>query len=136
MEEMQNRRLIAAGTHFEKIFGYSRAVRVGPLVTVAGCTASAPTGPVGGADIAAQSAECLQRIKGALEDAGASLQDVVRTRFYVTDITELEAIGRVHLDFFSEILPASTIVEVSALAHPSLLVEVEADAYVETSTGN
>lgn len=128
---MSERKLIAAGTHFEKIFGYSRAVRVGPSVTVAGCTASAPEGPVGGSDIVAQTAECLQRIKGALEEAGASLQDVVRTRFYVTDISELEAIGRVHLDFFAGILPASTIVQVSALAHPSLLVEVEADAFLE-----
>ncbi|MCX4820190.1 RidA family protein [Streptomyces sp. NBC_01142] len=128
---MSERKLIAAGTHFEKIFGYSRAVRVGPIVTVAGCTASAPEGPVGGSDIVAQTAECLQRIKGALEEAGASLQDVVRTRFYVTDISELEAIGRVHLEFFAGILPASTIVQVSALAHPSLLVEVEADAFLE-----
>ncbi|MGA4866948.1 RidA family protein [Streptomyces lavendulocolor] len=128
---MSKRQLIAAGTHFEKIFGYSRAVRVGPCVTVAGCTASAPEGPVGGTDIVAQTAECLQRIKDALEEAGASLQDVVRTRFYVTDISELEAIGRVHLSFFAGILPASTIVEVSALAHPSLLVEVEADAFLD-----
>ncbi|MEV6401036.1 RidA family protein [Streptomyces sp. NPDC051907] len=128
---MSNRKLIAAGTHFEKIFGYSRAVRTGPCVTVAGCTASAPEGPVGGDDIVAQTAECLRRVQGALEEAGASLADVVRTRFYVTDISELEAIGRVHLDYFAEILPASTIVEVSALAHPSLLVEVEADAYLE-----
>jgi enamine deaminase RidA (YjgF/YER057c/UK114 family) len=127
---MSQRQLIAAGTHFEKIFGYSRAVRVGPHVTVAGCTAAAPDGPVGGADIVAQTAECLRRIKGALEDTGASLQHVVRTRFYVTDISELEAIGRVHLEFFADVLPASTIVEVSALAHPALLVEVEADAYL------
>ncbi|MEU0009349.1 RidA family protein [Streptomyces sp. NPDC006314] len=127
---MYQRTLIAAGTHFEKVFGYSRAVRTGPWVTVAGCTAAAPDGPVGGPDIVAQSAECLRRIQGALEDTGAGLKDVVRTRFYVTDISALEAIGAVHLEFFGDIRPASTIVEVSALAHPSLLVEVEADAVV------
>ncbi|MGP4001152.1 RidA family protein [Streptomyces sp. 8N706] len=129
-ETLQERTLVAAGTHFEKIFGYSRAVRVGPLVAVAGCTAAAPEGPIGGADIATQTVECLRRVQGALEDVGASLRDVLRTRFYVTDISALEAIGQVHLDFFADIRPASTIVEVSALAHPSLLVEVEADAVV------
>jgi enamine deaminase RidA (YjgF/YER057c/UK114 family) len=127
---MPQRTRIAAGTHFEKIFGYSRAVRMGQWVAVAGCTATTPEGPVGGADIAAQTAECLRRIQGALKDAGASLSDVVRTRLYVTNISELEAVGQVHIDFFADILPASTIVEVTALAHPSLLVEVEADAVV------
>ncbi|MFI9586836.1 RidA family protein [Streptomyces sp. NPDC052236] len=128
---MLEHKLVAAGTHFEEIFGYSRAVRVGPWVAIAGCTAAAPEGPVGGADIVAQTTECLRRVQGALEDTGASLRDVIRTRFYVTDISALEAIGRVHLAFFGEVLPASTIVEVSALAHPALLVEVEADAVVD-----
>ncbi|MFD7552897.1 Rid family hydrolase [Streptomyces sp. NPDC059816] len=104
-------------------------------MTVAGCTASAPDGPVGGSDIVAQTAECLRRIQGALEDADTGLKDVVRTRFYVTDISALEAIGSVHLQFFGDVRPASTIVEVSALAHPSLLVEVEADAVVINTEG-
>ncbi|WP_442738378.1 RidA family protein [Streptomyces pseudogriseolus] len=132
---MSDRRLIATGTHFEKIFGYSRAVRVGPWVTIAGCTAAGPDGPVGGADIVAQTTECLRRIESALKEAGASLEDVVRTRFYVTDISSLEAIGAVHVEFFEKVRPASTIVEVSALAHPSLLVEVEADAITNDLTG-
>jgi enamine deaminase RidA (YjgF/YER057c/UK114 family) len=125
-----NRTLVASGTRFEEIFGYSRAVRVGPWVAVAGCTAATPDGPVGGDDIVAQTTECLLRIEAALTEVDTSLRDVVRTRFFVRDIGALEAIGRVHLDFFTDIRPASTIVEVSALAHPALLVEVEADAVV------
>ncbi|MFF8957568.1 RidA family protein [Streptomyces sp. NPDC014894] len=127
---MSDRMLVSTGTRFEDLFGYSRAVRVGPWVMVAGCTSAGPEGPVGGADIVAQTAECLRRVVAALDKAGAAREDVVRTRFYVTDISALEAIGRVHIEFFGAVRPASTIVEVSALAAPSLLVEVEADAIV------
>jgi enamine deaminase RidA (YjgF/YER057c/UK114 family) len=127
---MHERKIVATGSHFEEIFGYSRAVRIGSWVAVAGCTASTPTGPVGGANIAAQTQECLRRVQGALEDSGASMRDVIRTRFFVTDISALADIGEVHRRFFADVLPASTIVEVTALAHPSLLVEVEADAII------
>lgn len=127
---MAERQLVTTGTRFEEIFGYSRAVRVGPWVSVAGCTAAGSDGPVGGSDIVAQAQECLRRVGQALTAAGADLGDVVRTRFYVTDISALEAIGAVHVRVFAHVRPASTIVEVSALAHPSLLVEVEADAVV------
>jgi enamine deaminase RidA (YjgF/YER057c/UK114 family) len=127
---MSERQLFSTGTRFEKIFGYSRAVRVGPWISVAGCTASGPDGPVGGDDIIAQTAECLRRVRDGVEQAGGSAGDVVRTRFFVTDISRLEEIGAVHVEFFGDVLPVSTIVEVTALAHPALLVEVEADAVV------
>jgi len=87
-------------------------------------------GPVGGDDVLAQTREALRRIEAALEDAGASLQDVMRTRVFVTDIREWEKVGQVHSEYFGHIRPASTIVEVSALVDPSLLVEIEADALV------
>lgn len=128
---MTDRTLIRSGSRFEEIFGYSRAVRVGPWITVAGCTAAAPDGPVGGGDASAQTREALRRIERALEDAGSSLRDVVRTRVYVTDITGWEAIGKVHAEAFADIWPASTIVEVSAFVDPALLVEVEADAITD-----
>jgi enamine deaminase RidA (YjgF/YER057c/UK114 family) len=128
--DMAARQVYSAGSHFEKTFGYARAVRVGPVISVAGCTATTPDGPVGGADVAAQARECIVRIQAALERAGATLADVVRTRLFVTDITTWQDVGRVHAEFFAEIGPASTIVEVAALVTPELLVEVEADAYV------
>jgi enamine deaminase RidA (YjgF/YER057c/UK114 family) len=122
--------LVSSGSAFEKVFGYSRAVRVGPLIAVAGNTAAGPGGPVGGADVAEQTREALRRIEGALTDVGASLADVVRTRVFVTDIGTWEQVGAVHTEFFADIRPASTIVEVTALVRPDLLVEIEADAYV------
>ncbi len=127
---VKKRQLISSGSNFEKVFGYSRAVRVGSWVSVAGNTAAAPDGPVGGADIGEQTTEALRRIECALEQAGASLADVVRTRVFVTDIGSWETVGAVHTKFFAGILPASTIVEVSALVQPELLVEIEADAFV------
>ena len=127
---VRDRTLIRAGSRFEEVFGYSRAVRVGPWICVSGCTAAAPGGPVGGADCAAQTREALERVAKALEEAGASLREVVRTRFFVTDITSWEAIGEIHAELFADIWPATTIVGVSALADPALLVEVEADAIV------
>jgi enamine deaminase RidA (YjgF/YER057c/UK114 family) len=127
---MSKRVLISSGSRFEKVFGYSRAVQVGPWVFVAGCTAAGPDGPVGGPDIAEQTRECLRRVGSALNEAGAGLTDVVRTRLFVTDIAAWEAVGQVHREVFADILPASTIVEVSALVYPDLLVEVEADALI------
>jgi enamine deaminase RidA (YjgF/YER057c/UK114 family) len=124
------RTLIRAGSRFEEVFGYSRAVRVGPWICVSGCTAAAPGGPLGGADCAAQARVALERVAVALAEAGASLRDVVRTRFFVTDITSWEAIGEIHAELFAEVWPTTTIVEVSALVDPALLVEVEADAIV------
>jgi len=111
--------------------GYSRAVRVGPWISVAGTTAAAAEGgAVGGDDIAAQTREALRRIALALEEAGAGLQDVVRTRLFVTDISRWEDVGRVHGEIFADIRPATSMVEVSKLIDPALLVEIEADAYV------
>jgi enamine deaminase RidA (YjgF/YER057c/UK114 family) len=127
---MAERISVSSGTRFEELFGYSRAVRVGDWVAVAGCTAMTPGGPVGGADITAQTAECLRRIQLALEAVGASLEHVVRTRFYVVDIRGLAEVGRIHREIFKASRPASTIVQVAALADPSLLVEVDADAII------
>nr|WP_042178155.1 RidA family protein [Kibdelosporangium sp. MJ126-NF4]CEL13011.1 Bona fide RidA/YjgF/TdcF/RutC subgroup [Kibdelosporangium sp. MJ126-NF4]CTQ98697.1 Bona fide RidA/YjgF/TdcF/RutC subgroup [Kibdelosporangium sp. MJ126-NF4] len=125
---MPSRTLVSSGSLTEKTFGYSRAVRVGAYVSVAGTTAMGQDGPVGGADIAAQTRECLQRAADALDQAGVSVTDVVRTRVFVTDITTWREVGAVHQEFFAEVLPATTIVEVSALFDPRLLVEIEVDA--------
>jgi|SRR5215472_7128771 len=125
---MQERRLISSGTPTEREFGYSRAVRAGSFVSVAGTTAMAAGGPVGGADVADQTRECLRRIQAALEQAGAGLSDVVRTRIFVIDIDTWREVGRVHREVFSETLPATSIVEVARLFDPRLLVEIEADA--------
>jgi enamine deaminase RidA (YjgF/YER057c/UK114 family) len=122
------RKLVSSGSRPEQLFGFSRAVRVGDFVSVAGTTAMTPDGPVGGADIAEQTRECVRRIAEALSSAGAGLHDVVRTRVFVTDISAWPEVGRVHREAFA--MPASTIVEVSRLFDPRLLVEVEADAIV------
>jgi enamine deaminase RidA (YjgF/YER057c/UK114 family) len=127
---MSERILVSTRTHTEEVFGYSRAVRVGNVVTVAGTTAMAADGPVGGSDVAEQTRECLRRIEAALHQTHASLADVVRTRIFVTDIDAWEEVGRVHRELFSEALPASTIVEVARLFDPRLLVEIEVDAIV------
>jgi enamine deaminase RidA (YjgF/YER057c/UK114 family) len=127
---MAVRQVFSGGGPFEALCGYARAVRVGPMIAVAGCSAATADGPVGGDDIAEQTRECLRRVQGALEAAGASLADVIRTRVYVTDMTHWQTVGKVHAEVFAGITPASTIVEVRALVQPELLVEVEADAYV------
>ena len=119
---------LGSGTEFEDLVGYSRAVRIGPHVAVSGTTGA-------GADIVEQTRNALQRIATALDDLGASLSDVVRTRIYVTDITSWRAIGAVHAEFFGAIRPAAAMVEVAALIEPGLLVEIEADAYVEDTNG-
>ena len=116
------RQNISTGSKWEPILGYSRAVKVGPYIHVAGTT-----GP--GATAAEQTKAALETIKGALEQAGAKMSDVVRTRLYVTDISQWEAIGKVHGEYFGEIRPAMAMVEVSKLIDPALKVEIEADAY-------
>ena len=111
--------------------GYSRAVRVGNWVSVAGTTAADPSGgAVGGADIGAQTREAIRRIAAALSEVDAGLADVVRSRIFVTDISKWEEVGRAHGEFFAHIRPAASMVEVRALIAPELLVEIEADAVV------
>ncbi|CPW49860.1 Conserved hypothetical protein (endoribonuclease?) [Mycobacteroides abscessus] len=123
---------ISSDGEWEAAVGYSRAVRVGAHIAVAGTTAARPNQPpAGGDDIAEQTHEVLRRIESALSQAGASLSDVVRTRIFVTDISRWREVGLVHGAFFGDIRPAATMVEVSALIDPALLVEIEADAIVE-----
>ena len=119
-----SRILVSSGTDFESTVGYSRAVRVGPHVAVAGTT-----GPGTPGDIGAQTREALRRIEIALNEAGAALSDVLRTRIYVTDISRWREVAMVHAEIFGQIRPAATMVEVAALIAPELLVEIEADAY-------
>ena len=128
---MAKRQLVSSGALWEPLVGYSRAVRVGPWVAVAGTTAAAEGGgAVGGDDIGEQTREALKRIKAALEQAGALLEDVVRTRMFVTDISRWEEVGRAHGEVFAAIRPATSMLEISSLIDPALLVEIEADAIV------
>ena len=128
---MSDRKNISSGAPWESIVGYSRAVRVGNHVWVAGTTATDENGGVVGVgDAAAQTRYALQKIGRALKEAGMTFADVVRTRTFVTDIAQWEAIGRVHGEFFGEVRPAATMVEVSKLIDPAHLVEIEVDAFV------
>ena len=128
-EQSMSKQTVSSGTKFEEIAGYSRAVRIGDRILVSGTTATGPDGLVGGADPAAQARYALDKIENAIQQLGGRLEDVVRTRVYVSDIANWEIVARVHGERFRKIRPVNTLVE-AKLVGPQYLVEIEAEAVV------
>lgn len=127
---MSKRTNYSTGAPWEAIVGYSRAVRIGPFVEVSGTVAADANGPVAVGDPGAQTTFILKKIENSLEEAGATLSDVIRTRIFVTDISQWEAVGRAHGEVFGDIRPCTAMVEVSKLIAPEYMVEIEVSAII------